>query len=64
MRLCIIPGARQAIIKMSPVIRECKRLNLDFFILHMGQHYFAEGEVNVWIAGSHIPIYRRGNSNI
>jgi len=24
---------------MSPVIRECERLSLDFFILHTGQHY-------------------------
>ena len=24
---------------MSPVIRECERLNLDYFILHTGQHY-------------------------
>ena len=64
MNLCIVPGTRLEIIKMSLVIRECKRLNLDFFILHMGQHYFAEGEINVWIARSNIHIYRRGNSNI
>ena len=24
---------------MSPVIRECERLELDYFILHTGQHY-------------------------
>ena len=24
---------------MSPIIRECEALNLDFFILHTGQHY-------------------------
>ena len=24
---------------MSPVIRECERLGLDYFILHTGQHY-------------------------
>ena len=27
---------------MSPVIRECDRLNLDYFILHSGQHYSYE----------------------
>jgi len=24
---------------MSPIIRECERLKLDYFILHSGQHY-------------------------
>ena len=24
---------------MSPVVRECRRLEMDFFILHTGQHY-------------------------
>ncbi len=24
---------------MSPIIRECERLKLDYFILHTGQHY-------------------------
>src|SRR3989304_3220493 len=24
---------------MSPVIRECERLGLDYFIFHTGQHY-------------------------
>ncbi len=32
-------GTRPEIIKMSPIIRECERLGLDFFILHTGQHY-------------------------
>jgi UDP-N-acetylglucosamine 2-epimerase (non-hydrolysing) len=35
----IILGTRPEIIKLSPVIRECERLGLDFFILHSGQHY-------------------------
>jgi UDP-N-acetylglucosamine 2-epimerase (non-hydrolysing) len=35
----IILGTRPEIIKMSPVIRECDRLGLDYFILHTGQHY-------------------------
>ena len=24
---------------MSPIIRECERLNIGYFILHTGQHY-------------------------
>ncbi len=37
--LSIILGTRPEIIKMSPVIRECERRGLEYFILHMGQHY-------------------------
>lgn len=39
MRISIVLGTRPEIIKLSPVIRECQRLDLDFFILHTGQHY-------------------------
>ena len=39
MKICIILGTRPEIIKMSPVIRACERENLDYFILHTGQHY-------------------------
>lgn len=39
MKISIVVGTRPEIIKMSPVIKECERLNLDFFILHTGQHY-------------------------
>ncbi len=39
MRTAIVLGTRPEIIKLSPVIRECERLNLDYFILHTGQHY-------------------------
>ncbi len=38
----IILGTRPEIIKMSPVIRECKRRGIDYFILHTGQHYSYE----------------------
>ena len=38
-RIAIVLGTRPEIIKMSPVIRECERLGLDYFILHTGQHY-------------------------
>jgi UDP-N-acetylglucosamine 2-epimerase (non-hydrolysing) len=39
MKTGIILGTRPEIIKMSPIIRECDRLRLDYFILHTGQHY-------------------------
>lgn len=40
--ICIILGTRPEIIKMSPVIRECERRGLDYFVLHTGQHYSYE----------------------
>jgi len=39
MKISIILGTRPEIIKMSPVIRECEKQNIDYFILHTGQHY-------------------------
>jgi len=38
-KLSIILGTRPEIIKMSPVIKECERRNLGYFVLHTGQHY-------------------------
>jgi UDP-N-acetylglucosamine 2-epimerase (non-hydrolysing) len=39
LKVSIVLGTRPEIIKMSPVIRECERLDLDYFIIHTGQHY-------------------------
>ena len=39
MSISIIVGTRPEIIKMSSIIHECKKLNVDYFILHTGQHY-------------------------
>ncbi|MEM0235332.1 non-hydrolyzing UDP-N-acetylglucosamine 2-epimerase [Thermofilum sp.] len=39
MKVSIVVGTRPEIIKMSPVIRECERLKLNYFIVHTGQHY-------------------------
>lgn len=39
MRISIVLGTRPEIIKFSPIIRECERLGLDYFIVHTGQHY-------------------------
>lgn len=37
--IAIILGTRPEIIKMSPIIRECEKQHIDYFILHTGQHY-------------------------
>ncbi|CAD6490130.1 MAG: UDP-N-acetylglucosamine 2-epimerase [Candidatus Argoarchaeum ethanivorans] len=42
MEICIILGTRPEIIKMSPVIRACDDRDMDYFILHTGQHYSYE----------------------
>lgn len=42
MSIAIVLGTRPEIIKMSPVIRECERRQLDYFVLHTGQHYSYE----------------------
>ncbi|MEA2004259.1 MAG: UDP-N-acetylglucosamine 2-epimerase [archaeon] len=40
MKMCVIPGTRHEIIKMSPVVRACERQEgSDWFVLHTGQHY-------------------------
>lgn len=39
MKISIILGTRPEIIKFSPIIRECEHLDLEYFILHTGQHY-------------------------
>jgi len=40
--IAIVLGTRPEIVKMSPIIRECEARNLDYFILHSGQHYSYE----------------------
>jgi len=39
MRLCISLGTRPEIIKMAPLVWECEKRGLNYFILHTGQHY-------------------------
>jgi UDP-N-acetylglucosamine 2-epimerase (non-hydrolysing) len=39
MTICIVVGTRPEIIKMSPIIRECEKRTLDYFIIHTNQHY-------------------------
>lgn len=42
MKIGIIVGTRPEIIKMAPVIRECQKRNVPFFIIHSNQHYSEE----------------------
>lgn len=39
MKIALILGTRPEIIKLSPVIRELEKRQLNFFILHTNQHY-------------------------
>jgi UDP-N-acetylglucosamine 2-epimerase (non-hydrolysing) len=42
MKIGIIVGTRPEIIKMAPVIRECQKREIPFFIIHSNQHYSEE----------------------
>jgi len=42
MKIALVLGTRPEIIKMCPVIRECEKRKLDYFIVHSGQHYSYE----------------------
>lgn len=42
MKIAIVLGTRPEIIKLSSIIRECKKQNLDYYILHTNQHYSPE----------------------
>ena len=39
MYLSCVVGTRPEIIKMSPIIRECRRRGISYSVLHTGQHY-------------------------
>ena len=39
MKTCVILGTRPEVIKMSPVVRACEGVGLDWFMIHTGQHY-------------------------
>lgn len=42
MKIAIVLGTRPEIIKMSPIIRECERRQVPYYVLHTGQHYSYE----------------------
>jgi UDP-N-acetylglucosamine 2-epimerase (non-hydrolysing) len=39
MKIGIVVGTRPEIIKMAPVIRECIKRDISYFIIHSNQHY-------------------------
>jgi UDP-N-acetylglucosamine 2-epimerase (non-hydrolysing) len=39
MKIGIVVGTRPEIIKMAPVIRECIKRQISYFIIHSNQHY-------------------------
>ncbi len=54
MKLAIVLGTRPEIIKMAPIINACKKLDVDFFILHTGQHY-SENMDSVFFSDLELP---------
>ena len=42
MKIGVIVGTRPEIIKMAPVIRECQKRAIPYFIIHSNQHYSEE----------------------
>lgn len=39
MKIAFILGTRPEIIKLAPIIKECDRKRIKYFVLHTGQHY-------------------------
>jgi len=39
MKVAVIWGTRPEIIKMSPIVKELEKRQLEFFLVHTGQHY-------------------------
>ena len=54
MKIGIIVGTRPEIIKMAPVIRECEKRNIPFFIIHSNQHYSKEMD-SIFFDELHLP---------
>ncbi|MHA1902469.1 MAG: non-hydrolyzing UDP-N-acetylglucosamine 2-epimerase [Candidatus Thorarchaeota archaeon] len=42
MKLFLVIGTRPEIIKMSPIVHECEKRGIDFYLLHTGQHYSSD----------------------
>ncbi len=42
MKIALVLGTRPEIIKMSPLVRDCERRQISYYILHTGQHYSYE----------------------
>jgi len=54
MKIGIIVGTRPEIIKMAPVIRECAKRNIPYFIIHSNQHYSQEMD-SIFFDELHLP---------
>ncbi|MGB0936516.1 MAG: non-hydrolyzing UDP-N-acetylglucosamine 2-epimerase [Colwellia sp.] len=54
MKVGIVVGTRPEIIKMAPVIRECEKRNISFFIIHSNQHYSKEMD-SIFFEELHLP---------
>ncbi len=39
MKIAVILGTRPEVIKMSPIIKECIAQDIDYYVVHTGQHY-------------------------
>lgn len=39
MKIAILIGTRPGIIKMTPLVHECKKRNIEHIVIHTGQHY-------------------------
>jgi UDP-N-acetylglucosamine 2-epimerase (non-hydrolysing) len=54
MKIGIIVGTRPEIIKMAPVIRECQKRGIPYFIIHSNQHYSEEMD-SIFFKELHLP---------
>ncbi len=54
MKIGLIVGTRPEIIKMAPVIRECEKRNIPYFIIHSNQHYSQEMD-SIFFEELHLP---------
>ncbi|MGL1957626.1 MAG: UDP-N-acetylglucosamine 2-epimerase (non-hydrolyzing) [Colwellia sp.] len=54
MKIGIIVGTRPEIIKMAPVIRECEKRKIQYFIIHSNQHYSKEMD-SIFFEELHLP---------
>jgi UDP-N-acetylglucosamine 2-epimerase (non-hydrolysing) len=54
MKIGIIVGTRPEIIKMAPVIRECEKRGIPYFIIHSNQHYSVEMD-SIFFDELHLP---------
>ncbi|MEW6983593.1 non-hydrolyzing UDP-N-acetylglucosamine 2-epimerase [Colwelliaceae bacterium 6471] len=54
MKIGIIVGTRPEIIKMAPVIRECQKRDIPYFIIHSNQHYSKEMD-SIFFEELHLP---------